>query len=55
MANPNDGRFLWYENITKDPKAAIAFYSDVIGWQILRARSSPCTICLQSSALSSSR
>jgi len=33
MANVNDGRFVWYEHITKDPKAAIAFYSDVIGWQ----------------------
>jgi hypothetical protein len=33
MANANDGRFVWYEHVTKDPKAAIAFYSDVIGWQ----------------------
>jgi predicted enzyme related to lactoylglutathione lyase len=33
MANANNGRFVWYEHITKDPKAAIAFYSDVIGWQ----------------------
>jgi predicted enzyme related to lactoylglutathione lyase len=33
MANANDGRFVWYEHLTKDPKAAIAFYGDVIGWQ----------------------
>jgi len=33
MANANNGRFVWYEHLTKDPKAAIAFYSDVIGWQ----------------------
>jgi uncharacterized protein len=33
MANPNNGRFVWYEHLTKDPKAAIAFYSEVIGWK----------------------
>ncbi len=33
MANENNGRFVWYEHFTKDPKAAIAFYGDVIGWQ----------------------
>jgi hypothetical protein len=33
MANANDGRFVWYELLTKDPKAAIAFYGHVIGWQ----------------------
>ncbi len=33
MANANDGRFVWYEHLTKDPKAAIEFYRDVIGWQ----------------------
>jgi predicted enzyme related to lactoylglutathione lyase len=33
MANANNGRFVWYEHPTKDPKAAIAFYGDVIGWQ----------------------
>jgi len=33
MANANNGRFVWYEHLTKDPKAAIAFYSDVVGWQ----------------------
>jgi hypothetical protein len=31
MANVNNGRFVWCEHITKDPKAAIAVYSDVIG------------------------
>jgi predicted enzyme related to lactoylglutathione lyase len=33
MANANNGKFVWYEHLTKDPKAAIAFYGDVIGWQ----------------------
>ena len=27
------GNFVWYECLAKDPKAAIAFYTDVIGWQ----------------------
>ena len=29
----NNGRFVWYEHLTKDPKAAMAFYSDVVGWK----------------------
>lgn len=33
MANSNVGRFVWYEHLTKDPKAAIAFYSEVMGWK----------------------
>lgn len=28
----NAGRFVWYENLTRDTKAAIAFYTDVAGW-----------------------
>ena len=32
MAN-NEGRFVWYELLTSDPKAAIAFYTEVIGWK----------------------
>jgi predicted enzyme related to lactoylglutathione lyase len=31
--NPNDGRFVWYEHLTKDPKAAIDFYTQVAGWK----------------------
>ena len=27
------GRFVWYELMTSDPKAAIAFYSEVAGWK----------------------
>jgi len=27
------GRFVWYELMTTDPKSAIAFYSEVIGWR----------------------
>jgi predicted enzyme related to lactoylglutathione lyase len=33
MASANNGRFVWYEHLTKDSKAAIAFYREVIGWQ----------------------
>jgi|SRR6266566_6920867 len=33
MASSNhNGRFVWYENLAKDPKAAINFYTEVIGW-----------------------
>lgn len=31
--SPNKGRFVWYEDLAKDPKAAIDFYSDVVGWK----------------------
>ncbi len=27
------GDFVWYDLLTSDPKAAIAFYTDVIGWK----------------------
>jgi len=33
MANTNAGKFVWYEDLAKDPKGAIDFYSDVIGWK----------------------
>jgi len=33
MTNPH-GSFIWYELLTKDPKAAKAFYDAVIGWNI---------------------
>ena len=26
------GRLVWYEHLTTDPKAAIAFYTEVLGW-----------------------
>jgi uncharacterized protein len=26
------GHFIWHEHLTKDPKAAIAFYTEVTGW-----------------------
>ena len=29
----NNGQFVWYEHLTRDPKAAIAFYADVVGWK----------------------
>jgi predicted enzyme related to lactoylglutathione lyase len=33
MATSNKGLFVWYENLTRDVQAAIAFYSDVVGWK----------------------
>jgi predicted enzyme related to lactoylglutathione lyase len=33
MPNPH-GSFIWYELLTKDPKAAKAFYDDVVGWNV---------------------
>ena len=35
MANENIGRFVWHELLTKDPQAAIAFYSQTVGWKTL--------------------
>ncbi len=32
MAQSNTGRFVWYELLTTEPKAAMAFYKDVVGW-----------------------
>jgi hypothetical protein len=31
--NTNPGRFVWYELMTTDTKAAIAFYTEVVGWR----------------------
>ncbi|MEJ7926082.1 VOC family protein [Sphingobium sp. AN641] len=28
------GKFFWYELMTSDPDAAIAFYGDVVGWSV---------------------
>lgn len=33
MASANKGLFVWYEHLTRNPQAAIAFYSEVIGWK----------------------
>lgn len=33
MASSNVGRFVWHEHLSRDPKAAIAFYTEVIGWK----------------------
>ncbi len=33
MANANDGLFVWYDHLTRDVPAAIAFYSEVVGWK----------------------
>jgi predicted enzyme related to lactoylglutathione lyase len=33
MTASNKGLFVWYECLTRDVQAAIAFYSDVIGWK----------------------
>lgn len=29
----NNGALVWYELLTSDPKAAIAFYTEVVGWK----------------------
>lgn len=31
--NADNGRFVWYENLAKDPGKSIDFYTDVIGWK----------------------
>lgn len=33
MASSNVGQFVWHEHLTKDTKAAIDFYTDVVGWK----------------------
>jgi uncharacterized protein len=33
MSDAKSGRFVWHELMTTDPKGAIAFYSDLIGWK----------------------
>jgi predicted enzyme related to lactoylglutathione lyase len=33
MANTINGHFVWHEHMTRDPKAAIAFYTEVVGWK----------------------
>jgi predicted enzyme related to lactoylglutathione lyase len=33
MSDANTGRFVWYELLTTDVKAAIDFYSDVVRWK----------------------
>ncbi len=32
-AMTNQGRFVWYELLTSDPSAAVAFYGEVVGWK----------------------
>jgi predicted enzyme related to lactoylglutathione lyase len=33
MANP-EGTPIWYELMTKDPAASVAFYEEVVGWRV---------------------
>lgn len=33
MANATSGNFVWYDHLAKDPNAAIAFYTEVVGWK----------------------
>lgn len=33
MASTSNGSFVWYDHLTKDAEAAIAFYSEVVGWK----------------------
>jgi predicted enzyme related to lactoylglutathione lyase len=44
MANTNNGHFVWHEHLTKDPKAAIAFYSEVVGWKTQQFGEGPYTM-----------
>jgi uncharacterized protein len=32
MSDTNNGHFVWYEYLASDPKAAVSFYTDVVGW-----------------------
>lgn len=32
MANATHGSFVWYDVLSPDPDAAVAFYRDVVGW-----------------------
>jgi predicted enzyme related to lactoylglutathione lyase len=33
MADAGAGSFVWYDLLTTDPKAAVAFYAHVVGWE----------------------
>jgi predicted enzyme related to lactoylglutathione lyase len=33
MATQNVGQFVWHDHLAKDPKAAVDFYTDVLGWK----------------------
>jgi predicted enzyme related to lactoylglutathione lyase len=33
MSESSIGRFVWHELLTTDPKAAVAFYTEVVGWK----------------------
>ncbi len=33
MATASKGQFVWYEHLTRDARAATAFYTDVVGWK----------------------
>jgi predicted enzyme related to lactoylglutathione lyase len=33
MANANNGQFIWYEHLTTDTRAAVVFYTEVVGWK----------------------
>ncbi len=35
MSNPINGYPVWYELMSSDPEAAKAFYTDVVGWNII--------------------
>jgi uncharacterized protein len=32
MSDAKSGRFVWYDLLTNDPNAAVAFYTHVVGW-----------------------
>ena len=41
----NTGRFVWYEHLTKDPKAAIAFYTESSAGRRSRSTETTTTSC----------
>ena len=44
MSDNDTGRFVWYELMTTDPQAAIAFYGEVIGWKAQPFEGGPYTM-----------
>ena len=43
---PARGKFIWYDVMTHDTKAAAAFYSDVIGWDVQEHQMPDNRICM---------
>src|SRR5258706_10036218 len=48
MTDAKHGDFIWYDFLTTDPKGAVAFYSEVIGWKAQPFENAPYTMFLGS-------